>query len=60
MKRMTLVPAAILLHFDALTIVNFVLLRDVIATLAFFAGERYVNTLLVFGHFVLLTTSESS
>src|SRR3954465_3698593 len=44
------VPAAVLLHLDALTVVLLVLDRDVVATLALLAGQRDLHSLLVLRH----------
>src|SRR3954467_5809853 len=44
------VPAAVLLHLDALTVVLLVLDRDVVAALALLAGQRDLHSLLVLRH----------
>src|SRR5947208_6541303 len=49
-----LVPAAVLLHLDALAVVDLALHRDVVAPLAVLAGERDLDPLLVLRHFYSL------
>jgi len=53
-QRVHAVPAAILLHFNTLTVVNLVLLRDVVASLALLAGQRDLDALFVLCHGRLL------
>src|SRR5438128_4380077 len=45
-----LVPAAVLLHLDALAVVDLALHRDVVAPLAVLARERDLDAFLVLGH----------
>src|SRR5581483_8383353 len=45
------VPAAVLLHLDALAVVLLVLHRDVVAPLAGLAGQRDLDSLIAPGHF---------
>ena len=49
------VPAAVLLHLDALTVVDLALHRDVVPPLALLAGQRDLDPLVVLGHARLLT-----
>ena len=50
MRSVRTIPTAVLLHFDSLTIVDSVLGRDVIATLAVFACKSNLDTLFVLCH----------
>ena len=50
MHRVDLVPTAVLLHLDALTIIDLVFLGDVVTTLALLASQRHLNTLFVLCH----------
>jgi len=45
-----LVPAAVLLHLDALTVVDLALHRDVVAPLAVFARKSDLDALVIFCH----------
>src|SRR5665213_257170 len=49
-ERVLAVPAAELLHLDPLTIIDLVLGRDVVTTLADLAGQRDLDPLLVLCH----------
>src|SRR6185436_7868669 len=56
-----LVPAAVLVHLDALAVVDLALHRDVVAALALLARERDLHPLLVLrhgrrGYLTILTT----
>src|SRR5204863_3036648 len=48
--RVALVPAAVLLHLDALAVVHLALDRDVVPPLALLASKRHLHTLLTLGH----------
>lgn len=50
MQRVGAVPAAVLLHLDAFTIVDLVFHRDVVAPLALLTRQRHLNALFVFSH----------
>src|SRR6267143_3878186 len=52
-KCMRAVPAAVLLHLDALAVVLLVLHGDVVAPLALLAGQRDLDALLVPCHVFL-------
>ena len=58
--RVTTLPLAILLHLDALAVVDLVLGRDVVPTLAVLALERDLDPLLVLRHVGLLASSSST
>src|SRR5262249_18741044 len=49
-EGVALVPAAVLLHLDALAVVDLALHRDVVPPLAVLAGERHLDALVVLGH----------
>ena len=52
---MNTLEAAVLLHLNPLAVVNFVLLGDVVTSLATFAGERHLDALVTW-HFLLSFT----
>jgi hypothetical protein len=47
---MRTIPAAVLFHLDTLTIVDLVLFRDVVTTLALLTRKCDVDALLIFSH----------
>jgi hypothetical protein len=49
------VPSTELLHLDALTVIELVLLRDVVASLAVLAGQSHLDPLFVLRHLFLPT-----
>ena len=54
------VPAAELLHLDTLTIIELVLHRDVVPSLALFAGQGHLNPLFVLSHRFLLNQPDTA
>ena len=60
MERVATIEAAELLHLDTLAVIDLVLGRDVVPTLAVLALKRDLDPLLVLRHFGLLASSYST